>query len=193
VQKTALRWTNADTLGLDVGLQGRETVLATVEVSGHEPVALPPVCLPYSPEFQPAERGRGLATLEHLARATGGKERVDLAGVWKELPRHVRLVSVTPWLLGAAVVLLLLEVFERRSGLLSRRGRFVREKVRQPRERLQRSSPRERGSSTLAHAAGSEEAPPARRDSQREAAHEESTMLEALRKARERTRGRLDS
>ncbi|HEY7314752.1 MAG TPA: VWA domain-containing protein [Gemmataceae bacterium] len=191
VQKTALRWTSADTLGLEIDLQGRDTVLATVEVPGHEPAALPPVCLPYSPEFQPAERGRGLATLEHLARATGGKERVELAGVWKELPRHVRLVSIAPWLLGAAVVLLLLEIFERRSGLLSRRSRIVREKVRQ-RVRLRRSPQRERGDSALADAAGSEEAPPARRDAQREPARDESAMLEALRKARERMRGRLD-
>ena len=85
--------------------------MATVTVSGNEPVALPPVCLPYSPEFQPVEKGRGLVTLAHLARASGGKERLELASVWKELPRHVRLVSLAPWLLSTALVLLLLEVF----------------------------------------------------------------------------------
>jgi hypothetical protein len=188
VEKTTLRWTSADTLGLEVGLQGRETTLATVEVAGHEAVALPPVCLPYSPEFQPAESGRGLATLEHLARATGGKERVDLAGVWKELPRPVRLVSMAPWLLGTAVVLLLLEVFERRSGLLSRRGRLVREKVRQPRVRrgwFSRQRP------PLPVPPPAPEAP-ARREDLREPARDESTMLEALRQARERIRGRTE-
>ena len=126
IQRTTLNWTGADLLDRAAALQGRETVLATVTVPGHEPVALPPVCLPYSPEFQPAEKGRGLAALEQLSRASGGKERLELASVWKELPRDVRLVSLAPWLLSAAVVLILLEVFERRSGLLSRRGRRAR-------------------------------------------------------------------
>jgi Mg-chelatase subunit ChlD len=196
VHKTALRWTGADSLALEIALQGRDTTLATVEVPGQEPVALPPVCLPYSPEFQPAESGRGPATLERLARATGGKERVDLTGVWKELPRHVRFVSLAPWLLGAVVVVLLLEVFERRSGLLSRQGRFVRETVRQRRARagwLFRKRPRLATSLTSASAkAPAAEPPPSRRDELREPARNESAMLEALRQARERTRGRIE-
>ncbi|MGH7223471.1 MAG: hypothetical protein ACRELF_09600, partial [Gemmataceae bacterium] len=166
-------------------------VLATVAVPGQEPVALPPVCLPYSPEFQPAEKGRGLAALEHLARASGGKERLELAAVWKELPRHVRLVSVVPWLLGAAVVLLLLEVFERRSGLLSRRGRRAGAAIRQRRERTSWfSSSRPRPSPPLS--APPSEPPPPRRDEVRESVRDENAMLDALRKARERSRGRLE-
>jgi hypothetical protein len=177
---------------MEVDLQGRDTTLATVAVPGYEPVALPPVCLPYSPEFQPVEGGRGLATLEHLARATGGKERVDLAGIWEELPRHVRLVSVTPWLLGAAVVLLLLEIFERRSGLLSRRGRLVRESVRQRHARAGWFSRKRSGpTAPLATPSASEPSPP-RRDTLREAPRDETAMLDALRKARERSRGRLE-
>ncbi|HWG47216.1 MAG TPA: VWA domain-containing protein [Gemmataceae bacterium] len=194
--KTALRWTGADTLGLEIALQGRDTALATVEVPGCEPVALPPVCLPYSPEFQPVENGRGLATLERLARASGGKERVDLSGAWKELPRHVRLVSIAPWLLGVVVLLLLLEVFERRSGLLSRQGRLVRETVRQRRARTGWFS-RKRPHSAVPVSSPSApppapEPPPVRRDELREPARNESAMVEALRKARERTRGRIE-
>lgn len=193
IQRTMLNWTGADTLDLERALQGRETVLATVTVPGQEPVALPPVCLPYSPEFQPAEKGRGLAALEHLAHASGGKERLELAGVWKELPRHVRLVSLAPWLLSAAVVLLLLEVFERRSGLLSRRGRRSGEAVRQPRERTGWfSRKRPRPATLLATPAPQPEPPPARRDEVRETIRDESAMLDALRKARERSRGRLE-
>jgi Mg-chelatase subunit ChlD len=196
VHKTALRWTGADTLALEIALAGRDTTLATVEVPGQEPVALPPVCLPYSPEFQPAETGRGMATLERLARATGGKERVDLSGVWKELPRHVRFVSLAPWLLGAVVVLLLLEVFERRSGLLSRQGRLVRETVRQRRLRTGRFFRRRlRPVAPISSASAKApvpEPPPARRDDMREPARNESAMVEALRRARERTRGRME-
>src|SRR5262249_51462694 len=87
-----LRWAGPDTLELEVPLDGAETALTTVDIPGHGPASLPPVCVPYSPEYRPAENDRGLATLERLARATGGKERVEVAGVWKELPRQSRLV-----------------------------------------------------------------------------------------------------
>ncbi len=193
VQRTTLNWTDADILDRERALQGRETVLATVTVPGHEPVALPPVCLPYSPEFQPAEKGRGLATLEHLARASGGKERLELASAWKELPRHVRFVSLAPWLLSAAVVLLLLEVFERRSGLLSRRGRRAADTIRQPRERTGWfARKRSRPAPPPTMPAPQPESPLARRDEVRETIHDESAMVDALRKARERSRGRLE-
>lgn len=191
VQRTTLNWTGADTLDLERALQGRETVLAAVTVPGHEPVALPPVCLPYSPEFQPAEKGRGLATLEHLARASGGKERLELASMWKELPRHVRFVPLAPWLLSAAVVLLLLEVFVRRSGLLSRRSRRSTQMIHQSREHLGWSG-RKHPTLPPAVPAPSSEPPPARRDAVRETIREDSAMLDALRKARERSRGRLE-
>lgn len=191
IQRTTLTWTGADTLDREAALQGRETVLATVVVPGQEPVALPPVCLPYSPEFQPAEKGRGLAALEHLARASGGKERLELAGVWKELPRHVRLVSLAPWLLGAAVVLILLEVFERRSGLLSRRGRRAGETIRQPRKRTRWFAGKHPRPAPSLPAPPSEPPPP-RRDEVREPIRDESAMLDALRKARERSRGRIE-
>jgi hypothetical protein len=193
IQRTTLSWTGADTLDLEMALQGRETMLATVTVPGHEPVALPPVCLPYSPEFQPAEKGRGLATLEHLARASGGQERLELAGLWNELPRHVRFVPLAPWLLSMAVLLLLMEVFERRSGLLSRRGRRPSETIRQSSERggwFPRKRPR--SAPPLSMPATKPEPPPVRRDEVRETIRDETAMLDALRKARERSRGRLE-
>ena len=120
LEATHLHWTGADTLAAEVALEGTEIALATVEVPGHGPVPLTPVCLPYSPEFNPAQAGGGLAALERLARATGGKERLELTGIWKELPKAPRRVDITPWLLLAAVVLLLLEVLERRTGFLLR-------------------------------------------------------------------------
>lgn len=192
VEKTTLTWTGADSLDREISLQGRETLLATVTVPGCEPVALPPVCLPYSPEFQPPEKGHGLATLEHLARATGGHERLELAGIWNELPRHVRFISIVPWLLLAAVVLLLLEVFERRSGLLSQRRRTAVEANCPPRERSGWFSRGRKRTATLPPLAPPSESPPARRDEVREVVRSETAMVDALRKARERTRGRLE-
>src|SRR5262249_15365466 len=110
--------------------------LTTVDVPGHGAVALPPVCVPYSPEFRPQDSDRGLATLERLARATGGKERVEVAKTWEDLPRQPRLLSVARWLLLAAAALLLLEVRERRTGVLSwRRPRAPVTKTENPEPR----------------------------------------------------------
>jgi len=73
----------------------------------------------YSPEFAPAGADRGRATLAALSRATGGRSRASVEKVWDDLPRRPRLIELSPWLLLAAVLVFLLEVFERRSGLLS--------------------------------------------------------------------------
>jgi Mg-chelatase subunit ChlD/uncharacterized membrane protein len=147
VEKSRLYWTAADTLALEVPLYGSETALTTIDIPGYGPVALPPVCLPYSPEFEPAttqasdaaktsdispalpressRSGWGLTALERLAKTTGGKERIDLASTWKDIPKHPRLIPLSAWLLVAAIVVLLLEVLERLTGLLSRGGRIV--------------------------------------------------------------------
>lgn len=118
-----LTWAGPDTLVAEVSLGGEETALSTVSVPGQKPQSLPPVCLPYSPEYAPSPLGtgddRGRATLERLARSTGGVERVDLSGVWKDMPRRPRSFPLAPWLLIAAAVCLLLEVLERRTGLVS--------------------------------------------------------------------------
>jgi len=115
-----LQWKNADLLEAAIPVAGRETVLNTVEVAGQQPVTLPPVCLPYSPEFAPDQPGRGAATLAQMATTTGGRERVEIPKIWSELPVKSRYVELAPWLLAAAAVLFLLEVFERRTGWVSR-------------------------------------------------------------------------
>jgi hypothetical protein len=116
-----LTWIGPDTLAADVSLEGEETTLSTVTISGQKPQPLSPVCLPYSPEYAPdtGDSDRGRLTLERLAHATGGVERIELAGEWKDLPRRSRIVSMKPWLLLAAVLCLLLEVIERRTMLIS--------------------------------------------------------------------------
>jgi hypothetical protein len=134
-EKLPLRWAGADVLAAEVPLQGEETVLTAVDVPGHGGVALPPACLPYSPEFRPAEAGTGLAALDRLAKATGGKERVDLGSIWADFPRQPRWVEIGHWLLVAAVLLLLVEVLERRTGflaLLIRRKQKARAEAKPP-------------------------------------------------------------
>jgi hypothetical protein len=115
-----LQWKNADLLEAAIPITGRETLLNTVEISGQQPVLLPPVCLPYSPEFAPDQPGRGSATLTRIAATSGGKERVELPQTWADLQVKPRYIELTPWLLVLAVILFLLEVFERRTGWVSR-------------------------------------------------------------------------
>ena len=129
-----MQWISPDLLQVEVPLRGSETALSTVEVSGVGRLSLAPVCLPYSPEFKPAEADEGVLALERVAQATGGRERVDLAGIWKELPKLPRLIDLTPLLLGMAIMLLLLEVLERRTGMVSRRRLALRRDREVPRE-----------------------------------------------------------
>ncbi|MFQ3649622.1 MAG: VWA domain-containing protein, partial [Gemmataceae bacterium] len=117
--RDTLRWTGADTLSLHIPLGAGETVLSSVEIENERPISLPPVCLPYSPEFKPSNRETGQIALERLARATGGIERLALGDVWRDLPRPFQQVPLARWLLLAAVALWLLEVLDRRTSVLS--------------------------------------------------------------------------
>jgi hypothetical protein len=211
-ENVTMRWTGADTLAIEVRLDGGETTLTTVNVPGHGAVPLPPVCLPYSPEFKPGMNDRGQVTLERLGRATAGRERIDLANIWRDLPRHQRLIPIGRWLLLAAVVLWLVEVFERRTSLVSalRRGKRRRaavvpekvEKVEKPRALPAAAAKAavktaavpmapasaKRAETPAAPAPRTEPSPvtaPAARS-------EDGGMSEALRKARQRARGRTE-
>ncbi len=198
VQKTTMQWMSADELAVEIPLRGSETVLSAVEVPGVGKVSLAPVCLPYSPEFKPIEAGAGVLTIERLARATGGSERVDLAGIWKELPRQPRMVGLGHWLLVAALVVLLLEVLERRTGFLTVRRRPARRKrdeeekdVRRARRRPVRA-PRARRRPTATRAPTPAPTQPAKeRESPVPAGKEEGPgMVDALRRAQRRARKR---
>ena len=118
-EKTSLRWISADTLEANIEINGSETVLSTIEVPGSGRLTLSPVVLPYSPEFKPTESEAGAIALERLASSTGGIQRSDLGGVWDELPRRLRYVPLSPWLLSLALMVLLAEVLQRRTGMLS--------------------------------------------------------------------------
>lgn len=192
VSKTNLSWTSADTLAVDIPIHGSETVLTTVEVPGGGFVSLPPVCLPYSPEFKPAPDESGLATMERLAKASGGKARINLGGIWDDLPRQPRLIGFAPWLLIGALLLLLLETLERRTGLLSmRQARRLVKTVSQRMPRKARRVPQSKSRSTkttLPIEPDEPESPPA--TSEPEASVEGDGMLDALNQARKRASGR---
>jgi hypothetical protein len=123
-RKSRMNWSSADTLLAEIPLAGSETILTTISAAGMGQVTLAPMCLPYSPEYQPPKPGQGVDALERLAKSTGGCERLNLAGIWRDIPRRPRLIVLAPYLLLAAVVIFLLEVVQRRTGLLSLRRRL---------------------------------------------------------------------
>jgi hypothetical protein len=195
VEKLPMRWTGADSLTAEVPLTGEMTSLATVEIAGQEPVTLSPVCMPYSPEHQPATSQSGLAALEQLARATNGRERVELASIWSELPRLPRVIYLAPWLLLAAVVTLLMEVLERRTGLVSRQQDRL-ERVAETAAAQGKRIWRRRGAPTTVEPSQkqSEPASPSpRAEPVPEPAAQRAGLVDALRQARQRSRGRMDS
>jgi len=190
VRKTTMQWTSADTLGVEIPLHGSETALSTVEVPGAGRLSLAPVCLPYSPEYKPREAEAGALTMERLARATGGRARVNLTSIWKELPKQPRMVELGHWLLILALTIFLLEVLERRTGVLSMRRRFtwrrVREEEKRPPTRRPRRAVPTKGKPTPPEVRGEKEkeagVPPDQRD--------KAGITDALRQARHRARKR---
>jgi len=188
-----MRWESADLLSAELPLSGQETLLGTVTVPGVGPVTLPPVCLLYSPEFNSGEPGAGRAALERLAGATGGAERTDLAGIWGSLPSRARWVEISHWLILLAAVAILLEVLQRRTGLLTA-GR-QRVPVAGPERAEDEDRPRRLARRRLRFAPGifrrsRKEEPEAETPKPAEAEQREKSTLEAMRQARDRARRR---
>ncbi len=113
-----LRFTATDTLTADFPLAGDQVATATIDLGPLGKVTMPPVRLLYSPEYRP-RTGDGRDTLRTLANITGGVPRTELAGIWNDLPTVDRRVSIAHWLWLLAVVTILLEVIERRTGWVS--------------------------------------------------------------------------
>ncbi|MDJ0835674.1 MAG: VWA domain-containing protein [Acidobacteriota bacterium] len=117
-ENMGLRWESPHSLVAELPLRGDETLLSSLALEGEAVSTLPPVRLPYSPEFAPARSGQGASELEALAALSGGSERTNLGGIWKDLPKRNNLLDLRPWFLGLVLVLLLMEIFERRTGSL---------------------------------------------------------------------------
>lgn len=119
-ERHAMAFTATDQLTATIPVGASDTVVPTIEIDGML-VPLTPARLPYSPEFRPIQASStsttGKPLLERLAERTGGTERTTPSAIWDELPLAVRDVPLRPWLLIAAVLLLVLEVAHRRIGL----------------------------------------------------------------------------
>jgi hypothetical protein len=77
------------------------------------------MCLPYCPEFRPVDSDMGRVRLDQIARITGGVERIQPADVWRDLTAQPRWVDITIALLLVAMVVILLEILERRTGAIT--------------------------------------------------------------------------
>ncbi len=73
----------------------------------------PPVTLAYSPEAQPGRAAAGRALMATLASTSGGRVRLGVGGLFDDLARTGQ-VRLAPFLMGAALGLLLVEVLARR-------------------------------------------------------------------------------
>ena len=116
-----MHWVDPDTLEAVLPLVGEETLVATLALQDRietPPVTLSPVCLPYSPEFRPVEPGQGRDALAQLAEITQGRERIDLSQIWASLQRVPRSFDLTKWLLFAGILCFLIEILQRRTGLV---------------------------------------------------------------------------
>ncbi|MEM7577143.1 MAG: VWA domain-containing protein [Planctomycetota bacterium] len=123
-----LRYESADVMSTALPLRSTQTAVAALDLGNLGHVALPPARLLYDPEYRPIgqqDAQRGENTLQRLASMTGGVARLDLPGIWQDLPESRRAISVAWvfWLLAALT--LLLDVFERRTGWVSGGARAV--------------------------------------------------------------------
>ncbi|MEZ4526314.1 MAG: VWA domain-containing protein [Desulfobacterales bacterium] len=137
-ESRTMAWTSADTLALEVPIESSETLLPTVEIPGMNAIDLSPVCLPYSPEFLPSfDNKDGKENLAEIARISGGKERINLAEIWKDLPEKQQYVEISHWLILSALAIFLLEILQRRTGILSLR---LLKKMQKMEKRIEKSA-----------------------------------------------------
>jgi uncharacterized membrane protein len=114
-QKLPMRWTGPNRMEAECRLTSDGVFHGVVLTREGRRVSLPPVVLPYSPEFEPVAPDAGEKALAALARATGGGKLMHIRELLAVPPgtREVR-VSLVPWLAGLLVALLLADIVARK-------------------------------------------------------------------------------
>ena len=116
-----LAWTGPESLEARFRMERMGTYRTLVQTGERQFARGPAVTLPYSPEYAPRfGQQSGNEILSALAGLTGGKERLDVLETLRDPPRAARNVPLLPWLVTAALILLLLEIAGRRLSLWSR-------------------------------------------------------------------------
>jgi len=133
-------WEDADTLSASLNMKSNHTYLTTV-FAGNGKQTLPPICLPFSQEFN-IDHDSGELALKNIASATGGRAIADFSDVWKNMPEKRRTYSIAKWLILVAVIFFFLEILERRTlALSSLNARFLKGNINYPKYFAPRKSP----------------------------------------------------
>jgi Mg-chelatase subunit ChlD len=110
-QRLPLSWSGEHTLEARFPLQNTGVYVGAVETAPGQVLPLPPLSLPYSPEFEPrADPDEGRAALAELARISGGLERTAWDDVFST--RGLRNRQVRDLIVPLAILLLCLHVVE---------------------------------------------------------------------------------
>ncbi len=114
-----LQWTSPQAMRADFRLKQKGVYHGVIMTREGKRVSLPPVVLPYSPEFEPRPAGAGPQVLKRLAEETGGQRVMHVEDLLAkrevvEVERHTRR-GLAPFLAGLALVLLLSDIVTRRA------------------------------------------------------------------------------
>ena len=110
-ERLPLSWVGEHTLEARFALRNSGVYVGAVEAAPGQVLSLPPLSLPYSPEFEPrADRDEGGATLREVARISGGTERTAWDDVFST--RGLRNRQVRDLVIPLALILLFLHVAE---------------------------------------------------------------------------------
>jgi len=114
-QKLPMRWTGPNRMEATCRLTSDGIFHGVVLTREGRRVSLPPVILPYSPEFEPVAPDAGEKALAALARATGGAKLMHIRDLLAVPPgtRDVR-ISLVPWLAALLLALLLTDIIARK-------------------------------------------------------------------------------
>ena len=123
-----LVWDGPTTAVARTGLAAPGHYLPVLDLGDSGVLKAPPLTLPYSPEFLPTHEISGEEILAALSRATGGRELTTVEEVFEAEETSVATawLDISPWLALAILVLVLLEIAEKRlalSELVPRRRR----------------------------------------------------------------------
>ena len=117
--KLPLQWTSPQTMRATFRLRQSGIYHGLIITREGKRVSLPPVVLPYSPEFEPSPRGAGVKTLKQLAEATGGRRIMHVKELFerRDPARESRTAqtSLAPHLAVLVVLLMLCDIVTRRA------------------------------------------------------------------------------
>ena len=196
-----MQWVDADTMVCEMPLKSTQTNLTTAHVEGFKPLMLAPVKLMYSPEFEPVREKQRKLSIPKLAAMTGGKERINLESIWQDMPVTITTRPIAKWLILAALLLLLVEVLEHRTAVISgylKRNKVMSEKKDTGKElansgkssiSMIKRKPKPRPKKQKAESAGKKKAGSKPEDN-KEPDQDEEVFSSALRRAKGKTRSK---